>query len=227
MDHVLDNPGWNALISGNSNLANGNDEVKYFAKDVSPFVGFKHSTHQSFQTLFDIVPHNGPLGFITPVETEIPQQWEVLQAIKSYQMVFDEAIEPAGVTAELKPLTTEHVPQMLALTKLTNPGPFAEKTIDFGHYQGIFDGDKLVAMAGQRLNIFNYAEISAVCTHPDYLGRGYARQLLLHHVHRIRAASNIPFLHVRHDNHRAVKVYEGLGFVARRYIWFYILRKNN
>ncbi|MGZ3756778.1 MAG: GNAT family N-acetyltransferase [Mucilaginibacter sp.] len=227
MDHVLDNPGWNALISGNSNLANGNDDVKYFAKDVSPFVGFKHNTPQSFQTLFELVPHNGPLGFITPVETEIPQQWAVLQAIKSYQMVFDEAIEPAAVTAELKPLTTEHVPQMLALTKLTNPGPFAKKTIDFGHYQGIFDGDQLVAMAGQRLNIFNYAEISAVCTHPDYLGKGYARQLLLHHVHRIRAAGNIPFLHVRHDNHRAVNVYESLGFVARTYIWFYILRKNS
>jgi predicted GNAT family acetyltransferase len=116
---------------------------------------------------------------------------------------------------------------MLALTKLTNPGPFVEKTIDFGHYRGVFEGDQLVAMAGQRLHIFDYAEISAVCTHPDHLGRGYARQLLLHHIHRIRAASKIPFLHVRYDNYRAIKVYESLGFSKRTELFFYILQKKN
>ncbi len=82
---------------------------------------------------------------------------------------------------------------MLTLTQLTNPGPFAARTIDFGHYYGIFEGDKLVAMAGQRLHAFEYAEISAVCTHPDHSGRGYARELLLHQLHRIQTAKNIPF----------------------------------
>jgi len=81
-------------------------------------------------------------------------------------------------------------------------------------------------MTGQRMHAFEYAEASAVCTHPDYLGRGYARQLLLFHLQRIKAAGNIPFLHVRYNNTRAIKVYESLGFLTRREIFFYALLKN-
>ena len=114
---------------------------------------------------------------------------------------------------------------MLALTKLTNPGPVAERTVDFGHYFGIFDKGKLVAMAGQRMHVYNYAEISAVCTHPDYLGRGYAKQLLQLQIQRTLAAGEVPFLHVRFDNDRAINVYESLGFVTRKTIHFYIIKK--
>lgn len=225
MEHVLDNPAWNALISGNKHLANGTAQVKYFDKEVSPFVGFKTNTAESFNQLYKYLPHNGPAGFISPVETEIPGEWKVLQMIRCFQMICHEPAQPAIAGATLVPLTVEHVPQMLALTKLTNPGPFAERTIEFGHYHGIFEGDQLVAMAGQRLHIFDYAEISAVCTHPHHLGKGYARQLLLHHAQRIKAASGIPFLHVRYDNDRAVKVYESLGFATRKELYFYILQK--
>ncbi len=122
-------------------------------------------------------------------------------------------------------LTDADVPQMLTLTKLTNPGPFSSNTIDFGHYYGVFDEEKLVAMAGQRMNPLPYAEISAVCTHPDHTGKGYARQLLQFHVDRIKSAGEIPFLHVRDDNARAIKVYEDLGFEISRQVNFYVLVK--
>jgi len=224
MDHVLDNPAWNALTTGNCSLANGNNDVKYFSNEVSPFVGFKTNNDESFKTLYELLPHSGPIGFISAMQVDIPAQWDILQTIKCFQMVF-EGSATSTLDANIVSLSEEHVGQMLALTKLTNPGPFAEKTINFGHYRGIFEGDRLAAMAGQRLHAGNYAEISAVCTHPDFLGRGYARQLLMHHVNRIQAASNIPYLHVRHDNHRAVSVYESLGFVTRREIYFYILKK--
>jgi len=225
MEHVLDNPGWNALISGNKYLANGNEQVKYFSKDVSPFVGLKDKSDDDFRLLHKMAPHDGPFIFITDTETKIPEMWQVQQCIRTFQMVYDTPATPANTAIELIPLTAGHVPQMLALTKLTNPGPFAERTIEFGHYYGIFDGDKLVAMTGQRLHIFDYAEISAVCTHPDYLGRGYAGQLLLSHVCRIQAASKTPILHVRHTNERAVKVYERIGFSARKDIYFYVIQK--
>lgn len=225
MQHVLDNPAWNALISGNSQLSNGNDEVKFFDKEVSPFVGFKHNSDNDFQVLYDILPHSGPVGFVSTVEKELPQQWEMLQYIKCAQMVFHNAAAPANANVELLPLTQAHVPQMLALTKLTNPGPFAPKTIEFGHYYGVFDDDKLVAMAGQRMHPSPYAEISAVCTHPDYLGRGYAKQLLLFHISRIIAAGDTPMLHVRYDNERAINVYESVGFAIRREMHFYIMKK--
>src|SRR5206468_3769382 len=156
----------------------------YFAREVSPFFGLEENSARNFQVLYDMVPHNGPVLFVTNHQMEIPVQWKVQRLISGIQMVHYGEAKTEGTQPALVPLTDEHIPQMLALTKLTNPGPFAERTIDFGHYYGVFDGDKLVAMAGQRLYPGNYAEISAVCTHPDYLSRGYARQLLLQQVQR-------------------------------------------
>ena len=132
--------------------------------------------------------------------------------------------EVGGLT--VVPLTQEHIFQMIDLTKLTKPGPFGLRTIEFGHYEGIFDGDQLIAMTGQRLHINNYMEISAVCTHPDYRGKGYAKQLMIRQINRIIAAFGIPFLHVRYGNDSAIKVYEDLGFVKRSEMIFYFLRKR-
>jgi ribosomal protein S18 acetylase RimI-like enzyme len=224
MEHVLDNPAWNALISGNKHLAYGSGPVRYFDRDVSPFAALEENSAENLRSLYDVLPH-AVLLFVTPAAMEFPAQWNVLQHIHGLQMVYDTAAVPDEVAAPLVPLTDEHIPQMLNLTKLTNPGPFADRTIDFGHYQGILEGEELVAMAGQRLHASNYAEVSAVCTHPDHTGKGYARQLLLSQIHRIKAASEIPFLHVRYDNHRAIKVYEGLGFATRREVHFYVLKK--
>jgi predicted GNAT family acetyltransferase len=226
MEHVLDNPAWNALISGNKKFAQGEGQIRYFEEAVSPFVGFEENTGTNFQLLYDSVPQERVFGFVSSVEMQVPAPWQVPLYLNCLQMVYhlgaNEAKQDAIV---LTPLTTEHVPQMLVLTKLTNPGPFAARTIEFGHYHGIFDGDKLVAMAGQRMHVYNYAEASAVCTHPDYLGRGYAKKVLQFQVQRILAAGEIPFLHVRHDNERAISVYESLGFVTRKNIHFYIIKK--
>jgi ribosomal protein S18 acetylase RimI-like enzyme len=226
MEHVLDNPAWNALISGNKQLSEGNEQVRYFHKDISPFAGLKEVSTNNFHLLHEQVPHNGPVIIITPQQIDIPSQWKQLQCIKGLQMICTHPAEPVDKVEQPVPLTNEHVPQMLELTKLTNPGPFASRTIDFGHYRGIFDNDRLIAMAGQRLHVFEYAEISAVCTHPNFLGRGYARQLLLYHLHRIIAALGVPFLHVRNDNERAIKLYKSLGFFTRQEIYFYILYKK-
>jgi ribosomal protein S18 acetylase RimI-like enzyme len=226
MEHVLDNPAWNASVSGNKHLSFGNGGVRYFDKEVSPFVGLEENSTENFRMLYNLIPHNNPVLFVTPLEMKSFGQWKVLQFIKGLQMICESEAEADEIRLEMTPLTDEHILWMQALTKLTNPGPFAARTIDFGHYHGIFEDDKLVAMAGQRLHVFEYAEVSAVCTHPDHTGRGYARLLLLHQLQRIRAASCIPFLHVRYDNERAIKVYEHLGFSIRKEVYFYILQKN-
>ena len=226
MDNVLDNPGWNALISGNKTLANGNETIKYFSPDVSPFVCLNENSTENINALYGIVPEAEYYALISTAEIEIPAPWKIQVCAKAFQMVYNGDVTPVETIAKLVPLTDEHIPQMLALTKLTRPGPFEERTIDFGHYRGIFDGGKLVAMAGQRLNPTPYAEVSAVCTHPDHLGKGYARQLLMYHIQRIKAAGEIPFLHVRCNNERAVKVYEDIGFTKRREIYFYYLKKS-
>ena len=225
MDHLLDNPGWGALTTGNRRLAQGNDEVKYFDKEVSPFVGFKHNTLSHFQILYNILPHDGPVGFISTEPYVLPAMWQELQCIRCFQMIYNIKHAPQSTTALPVLLSEKHIPQMLALTKLTNPGPFAQRTIEFGNYYGFFEGDELVAMAGQRMHIGDHVEVSAVCTHPDHLGKGYARNLLLYNINQIIAAGNIPMLHVRYDNDRAVEVYKRVGFEVRREINFYIMKK--
>lgn len=225
MNDVLDNPAWNALISGNQLLAHGTETVKYFDKEISPFVGFRENTDAAFDELYNLITDDRTLGFISPREVQIPTAWAVLSYLPCFQMIYTGHPIDTDPAIKLTLLTNEHIPQMLALTRLTNPGPFSERTIEFGHYYGIFDGDKLVAMAGQRMHIFKHAEISAVCTHPDYLGRGYAKALLQYQANRIIAAGDNPMLHVRFDNHRAVQVYESLGFRKRKEIYFYIIKK--
>jgi len=225
MEHVLDNPAWNALLSGNSNLAFGNEHVKHFDEAVSPFVGLKENTADYFQLLYDILPDGRFALLVTTTEISVPPQWKVLRAIYGFQMVCNAAFEPRGQHLEPIPLTNEHVPQMMELTKLTDPGPFAAKTIDFGNYQGIFEDGQLVAMTGLRMQPYNYTEVSAVCTRPGYTGKGYARALLQNHINAISAAGQVPFLHVKGDNERAIRVYESLGFATRTEVWFYAMVK--
>jgi ribosomal protein S18 acetylase RimI-like enzyme len=226
MEHVLDNPAWSALNSGNRHLANGNSTVKYFDKEVSPIVGLQEYTHENLELLYSVLPDSNPKLLITSNELDFPKQWKVLGKLKGFQMVYELNTDKEPEVPGTIELTNMHVPQMLALTQLTSPGPFASKTIEFGHYRGVFNNNMLAAMAGQRLHAFNYTEISAVCTHPNHLGNGYARRLLQYHIYRMQLTGTLPFLHVRYDNERAIKVYEDLGFAVRIPVHFHFIQKN-
>jgi len=114
---------------------------------------------------------------------------------------------------------------MLALTALTKPGPFGTRTHELGTYIGLREEGKLVAMAGERLKVPGYTEISAVCTHPEHNGKGYAGLLMTEIMHRIRDRGETAFLHVRQDNARAITLYERLGFQARKLLHFAVLRR--
>jgi ribosomal protein S18 acetylase RimI-like enzyme len=226
MDGVLDNPVWGALISGNNNLSYGNSNVKYFDQEVSPFAGLKSNSEDNFRLLYELVPHTGTVALMSPLKIPIHFQWGVMHCIEGVQMIYRGGLQHQDNDLSIVPLTMAHVPQMIELTKLTKPGPFASRTIEFGHYEGIFRGNQLVAMTGQRLHVDQYMEISAVCTHPDHRGKGYAKQLIIRQINRIIAASCTPFLHVRNGNDSAIKVYVDLGFVKRSDMTFYFMRKR-
>lgn len=225
MKHILDNPAWHALHSGNKQLAHGTETVVYFDPAVSPFAAIPELNQENLERLHEVIPFDNPIVLVSNETYIIDTPWLLKLRMDGLQMVYNRPAEPFSHGIEVKTLTEEHVPQMLALTQLTNPGPFATRTIDFGHYEGIFDRDRLVAMTGQRLHAYEYAEISAVCTHPDYLGKGYARHLIQRQLNRIQAASGTPFLHVRAGNDRAINVYETMGFETRSDIYFYFLQK--
>jgi predicted GNAT family acetyltransferase len=131
----------------------------------------------------------------------------------------------AKIIAEIDELGIQDSSEMIELTSLTKPGPFGTRTHELGNYLGIRREGKLVAMAGERLKVPGYTEVSAVCTHPDHTGNGYARVLMMEIVRRIRDRGETPFLHVRGDNARAIDLYKLLGFHERKFGHFAVLRK--
>lgn len=238
MEHVLDNPIWNGLNSGNRHLGEGNDYVKLFPVEISTFVGLRDFSPENYMDLYEKLPLHSERATFVPRQVTVPSPFELIGGLDIYQMVHDKPVEvPVEVTVEvtveelygnpvIAPLNKSNVPQMLALTKLTNPGPFNSRTIEFGNFYGIFRNNELVAMAGQRLKVFQYTEVSAVCTHPDHVGNGYARRLLLHQINMIRQQSDVPILHVKTDNEGAIRLYESVGFNIRRALNVIVFKKT-
>ncbi len=227
MDHVLNNPIYNALISGNKIFARGDERVKFFPEDISPFAGLPENSQPDLHVLYQISPAKSFFILFTVQEMEIPVKWKVMAQMNILQMVRNNPVPLAEADEELIVLQEEHVPEMMALTKMTNPGPFVSGTIRFGHYMGIFKEGRLVAMAGQRLHPNPFVEISAVCTHPDHVGKGYAGILVNDQIKRILAGSETPFLHVLEVNERAINLYQKLGFVIRKRVIGYGLQKQD
>lgn len=226
MKHPLDNPIWNALQTGNQALAVGDELVRGFPRDVGVFMGAADYSASSLTSLYERAPVEGPTVLFTAEPLVLPSGWQVQLHKELLQLVYPQAEVPAVDARRLVALQEKDVPAMLALTALTNPGPFLPRTIALGGYYGIFQDDQLVAMAGQRLQPEPYTEISAVCTHPEHLGKGYARLLVQHQLSRILAAGHTPFLHVYEDNTAAYALYRKLGFVLRRPLHVYVLEKH-
>ncbi len=226
MTSVLDNPIWNALTSGSAAHARGNDRVRYMDREKGLFVGFRSYSEDEWRDLDAWFTKGDSIILFTAEERVIPESWEVKIDKALSQMVLDpDAVLPQAGQTKARPLSETNVSAMLEITSLTNPGPFFQKTIELGFYEGIFEGNRLAAMVGQRLRPDPYVEISAVCTHPDFLGKGYAATLLRNQIEKILKESKTPFLHVFPDNVRAIQLYERLGFRARREMRVYFLKK--
>ena len=226
MEHILYNPVYCALTSGDQHLSLGTEKVRYFDEKVSPFAGIEEGYIKGFEELYDLLPADRVILYATPEHINQPKGWELLNKIEGLQFVFDQGNNIKTSSLKLVLLNEQHIDQMVDLATLTKPGPFNTRTIDFGYYFGIFDQDKLVAMTGQRLHPQQYTEISAVCTHPDYLGKGYAHALIQHQLQLILEQRQIPFLHVREDNTRAIDLYNRIGFKVIRGMNFYVMLRK-
>jgi ribosomal protein S18 acetylase RimI-like enzyme len=219
-EQLLDNPVFHAMISGNANLSLGSSWVRYFPAAISLFAGLADYREARFSELAEVLPRNRGAAVVTADDIVIPSSWKVNFHGLGLQMMGEHAVGPSPAKWEFVPLQQEHVPLMVDLAKLANPGPFGERTIEFGNFVGVFEGNRLMAMSGHRLHPTPYIEISGVCTHPDYVGRGLGAALTYFQVERIREMGEIPMLHVWKQNERAVRLYESLGFVTRRELHF-------
>lgn len=218
MPHILDNMIWNAISTGNRDIAVLDGDVGCYQPDIAPFVGLKQLNETNLQKLHDFIPADRRVAIAYFNEISLGEnKWEVIRQMECCQMVYEYPVNTftTAQTHLIVPLTTEHVPQMLELTRLTKPGPFLQRTIEFGNYFGIFIDGRLAAMSGQRMHPLPYMEVSAVCTHPDFRGKGYAKACMLHVMKLILDNSFIPFLHVLTNNASAIALYESIGFRTR------------
>jgi len=211
---------WHALSTSQAHFAEVNGPARRFLPSIGPLAGFSGPTAEGLSALAELMRPRQPAALFLEESVEPPKNFKVLRSIPLLQMLHDGSRPPAPKHEHLV-LTIKDVPEMIALARLTEPGPFEQRTIELGGYIGIRRNGQLVSMAGERTRISGYAEVSAVCTHPDHLGHGYAASLMTDIIHRMLDRGDRPFLHSRHDNDRAVAIYERLGF--RRHAMLHLL----
>lgn len=210
----LDRPVWWALKTRQSEFARGGGAALAFRTDVEPFAASMDDDAGSLQALAALaVPGENLLLIQAEASPSLPMLELVSDAV-GVQMVAQREIGgdlPAGAVA----LGDEDAPDMIALAQMTRPGPFRANTHKLGQFWGVRREGVLVAMAGERLKLPGFTEVSGVCTHPDWRGHGFARQLSQFVAAQIQRRGNTPFLHAYADNDGAIGLYRQLGFEVR------------
>lgn len=220
--HALDDLIWTALTGRQSRFAVGDARVLRFSPEVAPFTAMADTSAASFDALRDLIGAHGPVALTTVGEVVPPAGFSVIRHAALLQMVWQREPDQSAALAHVR-LETRDVPEMVALTAATQPGPFGPRTVELGDYLGVRKEGRLVAMAGERMKIGGYTEISAVCVDPAFRGQGLATGLMRRLIASICARGEKPFLHVLRSNEGAASIYRELGFVERRAMHLMVL----
>ena len=213
MSHPLDRPVWNALATGWATLAIGDARARRLHPDYGPFAAAADASEASAAALADLLPAE---RFLAQIEAEpmIPPGVRILRREAIVQMVAEAPV--ASPETAFERLADADGPEMLALARLTEPGPFERSTHRLAPFIGVRAEGRLVAMAGERMRLPGHAELSGVCTRPSHRGRGLAAALSLAVTARIQHRGETPFLHAWASNTGAIGLYETLGYRVRR-----------
>jgi GNAT superfamily N-acetyltransferase len=211
MMQLLDNIVWHTLTGPQARFSAGGDEARRYARGFSPIIGFADQARPNFAALSPVC-EPGEHFYTDGWSGIAPSGWRIEVEATMFKMIWEAAAPADDAAPDAVPLGPEHAAQALALAELTRPGPFGLRTIELGEYFGVFDGERLIAMAGERMHAGALREISGVCTHPDHQGRGLARRLMLKLIRRQMQRDETPFLHVMSSNVGARQLYERMGF---------------
>lgn len=221
---VLDRSVWESLASHQASLSIGGALAKRYQRDVNVFASARDDSAEALAALSDLVGPGEHVYVAQVPEVAIPPVLRVAKTALGGQMVATRPIDAEAVDDTVL-LGDTDAPEMLALAQLTQPGPFLARTHVMGTFRGIRIAGRLAAMAGERMRMPGYTEVSAVCTHPDFRGRGFARRLSSIVANAIQARGEIPFLHAWKDNRPAIALYEQLGFRLRADVHIVVLER--
>ena len=222
---LLDNPILNSLITGHRSLALCEGPARRYPAAIGPLAGTPDQSPASYDALRRLAGPGGLVGLFLHDPPALPEGWSLFRGGVLTQMICREpnldAVSTPAKGVALRRLGTADVPAMMELAKLTEPGPFRERTIELGNFYGIFEGERLLAMAGQRMRVPGHVEVSAVCTHPEARGRGFAGVVM----RDIAEEGSTSFLHAFDDN-PAIRLYQKLGFTHRRNFRLAVIRNK-
>lgn len=220
--YPLDRPVWSSLKMGWSSLAQGSGQALRLNPDYGPFGAAADESPQSMEALAALVPADAKLWVVQKEALPPLPGIKVLKTALVHQMVA-RRIAPPSRPADFVQLGEADAAEMQALALLTEPGPFAALTYRLGEFVGVKVNGKLVAMAGERMRIDGFTEVSGVCTHPDYRGHGYARALMQVVADRIQRRGETPFLHSYASNNAGIALHESVGFRLRIRVYATVL----
>jgi ribosomal protein S18 acetylase RimI-like enzyme len=213
---TLANPIWQAATTRQRHFAYGEGRARRYQNEVLPMAAVEDHSAQAVAALTAITAPGERVWLFEEVPELGAPQWREVRRIPGFQMVCDAL--PQG-TAEMRGPqsvmldSVMDAAEMNELKAIAFPGFFGMRTPELGRYRGIRVDGELVAMAGERLALPGYREVSAICTHPAHLGRGYAQQLTREATAAILNDGDVAFLHVAGGNEAAIHIYEQLGFV--------------
>ena len=223
-DSRLDNPFWSSLRSLHRDLAIcSGDEAARYPPQFAPFLGVAGTEVDAEEAIAPLLGADETV-LLLGVLPRMSAAWRLETFRPLAQMIRTEPLEVRD-GPEIIALDESHREDVLALTALVYPHYFRPRTMELGRYFGIYQEGRLAAMIGERLGTDSHTEMSAICTHPDFTGRGYARRLTAFLTNDTLARGRTPFLHVSYENPHAKSIYERMGYRLRRDIPFWALRR--
>ena len=169
----LQNPVWHALGGPQAVFAEAKGRARRFHPDVSVFGALPDTPDADDWDALRVLVGASESAFLIRGSIAVPDDWIATFELPCVQMVLEAEITPGPVPEHIA-LGTADVPEMTDLVTRTEPGPWRPRTVEFGGYVGVRDRGALVAMAGERMRLPGFTEVSVVCTEPDYRGRGLA-----------------------------------------------------
>ncbi|OCI93930.1 GNAT family acetyltransferase [Rhizobium sp. AC27/96] len=226
MKHLLDRPVWSALQSGHAALAEGSEWARRYPPSIVPFAACADNSKESLEALQSLPAVGEVMALVEAAPVVLPEGLTAVTEATLVQMIAERPYERIS-DSRIEPLTEADAEDMLALATLTKPGPFTLRAQSLGTFWGIKMDGRLIAMGGQRMRQTGFAELSGLCTHPDFQARGFGKLLFRFVAGEISARDETVYLHAYIGNTSAIALYTALGFHLRSEMNLRIVKRRS